>query len=436
MLTPGIRQAGATYGCHKITPNSTPRKRKLKCLFTSCDEYVLMPNSAICMDITTILYKTPDENVAATTSKDASMGMPISFDFFPIVYVLTATPFPATYNPCSPLLSVPSKILAMNSDWSTCYTGTMDFVHDPNSVIQTANGFSPIARTSTNSPTIATASVGASVTQNIAIQTVTTVITYPTARPTDDPLPPPISNLPATVMLWNTVLTPDSDSAIAIGSHTVKPGEQMIVSGTTISYASDERELDVDGTIQHMAPAYAVGTKTISVGGPAETVSGKTYSLAAGGSSIVIDGTTQAANSATQASKPTNGIQKIWVPGYVVNGQALIAGGLPITTSGTVLSLEPGAESVMIGGSKMEDISDWLGSSNSTESRVKALSDSSSSVSQSTVSTMGSLSVVPPSIMPVSTDKKEKSGAPREVESGVWIFLGALQLIILAGVYL
>jgi hypothetical protein len=95
-------------------------------------------------------------------------------------------------------------------------------------------------------------------------------------------------------------------------------------------------------------------------GAPAITISSHTYSLPLGGSSIIIDGSTEPI-SASQGSE--NGLQKIWVQGYVVGDPTLIAGGTPITAAGTTMSLLPGGESVVVMVEPVtEDIGVLLGS--------------------------------------------------------------------------
>lgn len=80
---------------------------------------------------------------------------------------------------------------------------------------------------------------------------------------------------------------------------------------------------------------------------------------------MVIDGSTDAATQATQATQAPSPIQKIWVPAYIIDGQTLMAGGLPITSSGTVLSLDPVGETVMV--CTAVDISVFLGDDGSVE---------------------------------------------------------------------
>ena len=84
------------------------------------------------------------------------------------------------------------------------------------------------------------------------------------------------------------------------------------------------------------------------------TVSGTVLSLAPGGASVVVDGST----------KPLSAIYSS-TPEYIIDGsQTLQVGGPAITVSGTVVSLLAGGESVVLGGgTKTEALSVFLGKS-------------------------------------------------------------------------
>lgn len=327
-------------------------------------------------------------------------------------YIYSCTPFPATYNPCSPILSVPPQVYTLDPNWSNC-SGGIQAVHDPYSIITTMSGFWPVSSRSTphDSKTVV-ASAGASATQDIAIQTATSV-TYPILRQTDDLQ---ISKVPPSVTIGAQTFTADSNSAYTVGSKTIRPGDQITVSQSTISLASDGNFLEVDGITQHIDQAYAIGTQTVYEGGPAVTISGTTYSVPSGGSSLVIDGTTEAASAVTGAGTPSNGVQKVWVqvPAYIIDGQTLIAGGTPITSSGTVLSLEPGGESIVIVESRTEDVSVFLASPGSAETSTSGSSSPSSSVEQGD----GYSNVTIPTRETDSGAKAVKSGADRIMRLG------------------
>jgi hypothetical protein len=70
-----------------------------------------------------------------------------------------------------------------------------------------------------------------------------------------------------------------------------------------------------------------------------------------------------------QHPKQLTRILKVRVLAYIIDGQTMILGegGLPITASGTVLSLEQGEESVFVVRSQKMDINELLRDSGSVE---------------------------------------------------------------------
>jgi hypothetical protein len=136
--------------------------------------------------------------------------------------------------------------------------------------------------------------------------------------------------------------------------------------------ASDGGAIVVGGTAtQYLDPSLALGTQILSAGGPAMTAAGKTYSLLQGGSSVIVDGSTEAVSQ----------IEKSSMMVYTIGSQTLIAGGPVITVSGSVMSLGSNGQSIVISGSVTEDVSVWLGSSGASGTPRKI---GSTSVSAST----------------------------------------------------
>ena len=348
----------------------------------------------------------------------------------------TGSPLLATYNPCSPWLSVPQKILTLDPLWNTCIQ-RIAAIHDPDIALQTGPAFSPVT---THIPVTTTAHPGnamegPSVSFDLAAKT--SPPHQPSARPNPQnqppapPSPPAFSRLAPVVNFGSTTITANSASELVIGTQTFKPGDHALVAGTTVSYASNGQYFDIGGTTQYMNPGFAVGTQTLSAGGPAAVVSGKTYSVEAGGSSVVIDGTTEAVSQVTQAVASA---QKVWmtIPAYVIDGQTLIAGGLPITSGDTVMSLDPGGESVVVVVSKTMDINDVLGGTAlpdafgevafGTNSTFIAGVDSDGKTSSSVSSSVG-----PPSLKTTAVGGKTKSGARGRVDISfefIWVALG------------
>ena len=115
-----------------------------------------------------------------------------------------------------------------------------------------------------------------------------------------------------------------------------------------------------------------VGSQTAFAGGNAITVSGGTVvSLLPGASSVVVAGKTQPIGELLGASA---GVQTTVEAEWVIASQTLIAGGAAITVSGTVMSLLPGGSSVVIGGTKTIDASALVGASKTliTETTAEA----------------------------------------------------------------
>jgi hypothetical protein len=228
-------------------------------------------------------------------------------------------------------------------------------LHDPWHTLTSSAGFFAVPTPDSipkASESSGGASAGPSITQAAASKT-HPAATYSTLSPAND-LPslannspsPQISKLPAIVTIGTTTITANSNSEVTIGTQTLAPGSQVTVDNTIISYAPNGETLNIGGTnTQILAQSYVIGSTTLSTGAPAITISSHTYSLALGGSSIIIDGSTEPISS-TQGS--VSGLQKIWVQGYVVGDQTLIAGGTPITEAGTTMSLLPGGKSVVV----------------------------------------------------------------------------------------
>jgi hypothetical protein len=161
--------------------------------------------------------------------------------------------------------------------------------------------------------------------------------------------------LPAIIIIGAEAITANSASAFVIGDQTLEAGRQITYAGTILSLAADGRALNIDATsTQILDLSYLIGTKTLQAGAQAVTAAGEIYSLLPGASSVVIDGTTQ------EETEAASSIQKICVPAFVIGSQTLIAGGQPLTLSGTVMSLEPNGETAVIGGSVTEDMSAWF----------------------------------------------------------------------------
>jgi uncharacterized protein YodC (DUF2158 family) len=167
---------------------------------------------------------------------------------------------------------------------------------------------------------------------------------------------------PAVANIAGSTITENSASAFIYGTYTLTPGGQATISGTTYSLATNGKGIAIGtSTTQLLSVAssptqYVLGTQTLIAGGPAITVSGTVLSLLPGASSVAINGNTQAASVILSASS---------VPEYLVGTQTLKAGGPAITVSGTVISLANGGSSVLVDG-KTEALTALLGAATPT----------------------------------------------------------------------
>jgi hypothetical protein len=351
------------------------------------------------------------------------------------VDIQTGSLIPATYNPCTPLLSAPQKILALDPLWSSCLRAVAA-IHDPDIQLTPGPGFGPVT-IHTPIPTLVYtggAVAGQSVSQVLPASTIPP--NHSTARPTNAVILPAFSQISPVVIFGTATVTANSDSEFIVGTQTVRPGDQVVVGGTTVDYASNGRYMEIGGTTQFINPSFVVGTQTLSAGAPGVVIEGKTYSVEAGGSSVVIDGTTEAVSQATEAP---NSAQKVWmtIPAYIIDGQTLMAGGLPITFSGTVMSLDSDGESVVIVVSKTMDINDVLESTPSPDAFDQiGLGVNSTSVEGIDSEIISSSSAGMPSPEPSVVGTKSRSGARRKVNGGtksknIWLgLLGGIAVVL------
>jgi hypothetical protein len=160
------------------------------------------------------------------------------------------------------------------------------------------------------------------------------------------------------VTIGSSTITANSASGFVIGSTTLTPGGEVTVGGTTVSLASNGATIAIGSSTQALittpSPTYLIRSQTLSPGGAPITVSGTTYSLESGGSSVVVGGTTQ----------PISALLGSSTPEYIVASvsQTLKAGAPAITVSGTLVSLQGGGSSVVLGESTTEALSAFLGS--------------------------------------------------------------------------
>jgi hypothetical protein len=180
---------------------------------------------------------------------------------------------------------------------------------------------------------------------------------------------------PAAINVAGTQFTELPGGSFVIGSQTLHPGGQITVSGTTLSLGPSASFIVVNGKTSSIAlgtiPAlvlggttyaatsavsggYIFGGQTLTPGGVI-TVNGHTISLAAGGTALVIDGSTSFINAPASITSPPeltiNGHTYDANAGttFTIDGQLLSPGGV-ITVDGTTISLAPGATAIVING--------------------------------------------------------------------------------------
>lgn len=187
-----------------------------------------------------------------------------------LVTAQLGTPFDATYNPCTPLLSMPQQILSLDPLWSNC-TAYMRIVRDPPVILASSQGFFPPVTTPYISVSPPPDATKASPRPTIG-QSVPTSTDPPAAYPT---LPPPTNNPPASkvhnppfskntpaITIGDMTITINSKGEVVIGPKTLKAGGKFTYSSITLSYASDGRLLDVDGTTHSLGMPGSTRTAT------------------------------------------------------------------------------------------------------------------------------------------------------------------------------
>ncbi|MCJ1422413.1 hypothetical protein MMC29_000293 [Sticta canariensis] len=187
---------------------------------------------------------------------------------------------------------------------------------------------------------------------------------------------PQPSNLPL-ITLDDSIITANSLSRFVIDGQTLRPGgPEITFSGTPISLAPSAFEDFIgSSTLQLLTPSplslpfltigdkifapnsasqYIIDGQTLKAGSPVITVSGMPISLAPSASNIVIGGNTVLlATAPITAHGLAFGGKSIFLNSaseYVVDSQTIIPGAPPVTISGTPISLDQSASSIVIGG--------------------------------------------------------------------------------------
>lgn len=171
--------------------------------------------------------------------------------------------------------------------------------------------------------------------------------------------PTTLSVVPALVFDGQTV-TPGAP-AVTIGGTKISlapSASQIVVAGSTMPLSPGQTPVVTIGSqavTASAAPQYMLGTHTLVPSSPAITVSGTLISSAAGGSAIIISGSTEVLQSSKDALRLlTVGSQTYSADSnarYVIDGQTSGPGAPAITISETLNSLARGISDVVLGGS-------------------------------------------------------------------------------------
>ena len=161
-----------------------------------------------------------------------------------IAWTVTARPLIATWNPCTPFLSVPARVLTRYPRWSTCVPNMVG-LHDPPILLNPENGFSPVTTTSATSQDPIKTKIPVAP-QGVSLPAATRT-SPPGAKSTpssgDDLVRPSETRIPSKLLaaftFGGTIYTRDSASNFLIGTQILTPGGSITDSGTMLSMASD-----------------------------------------------------------------------------------------------------------------------------------------------------------------------------------------------------
>jgi len=243
--------------------------------------------------------------------------------------------FTVSYNPCSPSMYLPTGVLDITKGWADCSPGLGGFF-DPPSTLKPGHGFTSMG-TFNNAPaslTTVAAAPGPSPAPTIASLTVVPDPKPATPSVTSSDLPPATNAIPATK---ETAQLPAPEiTSVPVSSPSLQASR--LVSENPLQIIRAPAKLTVNGmTITaDSSSAFVIGSQTLEPGHQI-TISGTLYSLAPTGDIVVIGTSTQ---TLFDPQSPTYGI-----------GSQTLTPGMAVTVSGTKLSLQPEGSSIVIGGS-------------------------------------------------------------------------------------
>jgi hypothetical protein len=173
----------------------------------------------------------------------------------------------------------------------------------------------------------------------------TALATYPPSTTNDPPVVDPPASVNDNTVIGNAPATviPSDRPGGGAASPTPDPSPANIASPRPVSTSPGADPPLLGGTDPihgTTVDLYIIGSQTLVAGSSAITVSGTVISLDPGGQSVVIGGTIKPATAALGAYSHVSPV--LVVSAYIIGSQTLIAGDPAITVSGNVVSLDPG----------------------------------------------------------------------------------------------
>lgn len=180
----------------------------------------------------------------------------------------------------------------------------------------------------------------------------------------------PLAPTAPAITVGSHSVTANVDGAYVVDGQNLRPGgTPIIVSGTIYSLSPSGTALQIGSSIVPLAPsalaitvgghpvtansdgAYVIDGQTLRAGGSTTNVSGTVYSLFPSGTALQVGSSTIPLTTAKPAV--TLGGQALTADAagdYVIGSQTLKPGGVPITVSGTAISLGKDGNTVVVGG--------------------------------------------------------------------------------------
>lgn len=275
-----------------------------------------------------------------------------------------------TYDPCSPIISIPQAILTLDPQWADCVPGVSG-LYDPPSKLTPVHGFETGALVQAQStqgavpgssprPAVAsqTSEPGPKQTVN-SPQSATPSVPHPQPAQTSLPDLPIITALPAKAVIDGSTITADPASVFVMGTNTLVPGDAITYGEKAYSLVPNGASLVIGGTsVQVLHPQYAIGSQTLIPGAAAIIVSSVQVSLdpaaltvVAGGRSMPLSALMGHVASVTTAINPTQAAGA----GFI--GSASLVSGRKMTALSVIIGADT-VPSVVIG-ENTEALSDF-----------------------------------------------------------------------------